>query len=123
MSVYDEIEKFLGREKAEAEKAKEAEKNQVSIDPDSYIAKEIKYQTAMLHQMKAEIMEIKGEMKEIEKEIQGVQKRVDIEKQSPSGKERSASQKIRGITVNLPDLDLPNRDTQPAAKENKWRKK
>lgn len=63
MNVYDEIEKFLEREKTEAEKAKEAEKNQVSIDPDSYIAKEIKYQTAMLHQMKAEIMEIKGEMR------------------------------------------------------------
>lgn len=63
MNVYDEIEKFMARERAEAEKAKETEKNQVSIDPNSYIAKEIKYQTAMLHQMQAEIMEIKGEMR------------------------------------------------------------
>lgn len=63
MNVCDEIEKFLAREKAEAEKAKESEKNQVSIDPDSYIAKEIKYQTAMLHQIKVEIMEIKKEMR------------------------------------------------------------
>lgn len=63
MEIYEEIERFAAREKEEAEKVKTQEKNVVSIDPDSYIAKEIKYQTAMLHQMTAEIMEIKKEMR------------------------------------------------------------
>ena len=49
--IYEEIRKFAEREKAEAEKAIQTEENQVCIKADSYIAKEIKYQTALLHQI------------------------------------------------------------------------
>lgn len=45
------IVKFAEQEKREAEKAVEEERNQISIAPNSYIAKEIKYQTALLHQI------------------------------------------------------------------------
>lgn len=48
---YEEIRKFAEREKAEAEKAIQTEENQVCIKADSYVAKEIKYQTALLHQI------------------------------------------------------------------------
>lgn len=61
--VVVEIEKaiieFANREKKEAEISIEKEKNQVCINPDSYIAKEIKYQTALLHQIQSEIQGIK----------------------------------------------------------------
>lgn len=49
--IYEEIRKFAEREKAEAEKAIQTEENQVCIKADSYIAKEMKYQTALLHQI------------------------------------------------------------------------
>lgn len=49
--IYEEVRKFAEGEKAEAEKALQAEENQVCIKADSYIAKEIKYQTALLHQI------------------------------------------------------------------------
>ena len=41
------------------EKAKENERNIASIDPESYIAKEIKYQTALLHAISEEVYQIK----------------------------------------------------------------
>lgn len=49
--IYDAIAKFALREKQEAEKAAQEEKDTVSINPDSYIAKEIKYQTVIAHQI------------------------------------------------------------------------
>lgn len=49
--IYEEVRKFAEGEKAETEKALQAEENQVCIKADSYIAKEIKYQTALLHQI------------------------------------------------------------------------
>ena len=45
------IVKFAEQEKREAEKAAEKESDQMCINPNSYIAKEIKYQTALLHQI------------------------------------------------------------------------
>ncbi len=49
--IYEEIRKFAEREKKEVENALQEEKKQVCIKADSYIAKEIKYQTALLHQI------------------------------------------------------------------------
>lgn len=49
--IYEEIRKFAEREKEEAKKAIQTEENQACIKADSYIAKEIKYQTALLHQI------------------------------------------------------------------------
>ena len=46
--IYEEIRKFAEREKKEVENALQEEKKQVCIKADSYIAKEIKYQTALL---------------------------------------------------------------------------
>lgn len=63
----DQIEKaiadFFDRDRKEAEKAAANEKKQVSINPDSYIAKEIKYQTALLHDILTQLREINEEMK------------------------------------------------------------
>lgn len=50
-NIYEEIAKFAECEKKEAQKALQEEKNQVCIKADSYIAKEVKYQTALLHQI------------------------------------------------------------------------
>lgn len=49
--IYDAMAKFALREKQEAEKAAQEEKDTVSIAPDSYVAKEIKYQAAIMHQI------------------------------------------------------------------------
>lgn len=43
---------FCDRERKEAENAVATEKDQVRINPDCYIANEIKYQTALLHGLK-----------------------------------------------------------------------
>lgn len=59
MEIKKAITEFADKERKEAEEAKEKEKNQVCIDPDSYIAKEIKYQTALMHQILDEIRDIK----------------------------------------------------------------
>ena len=50
-NIYEEVRKFAEREKEETKKALQEEENQVCIKADSYIAKEIKYQTALLHQI------------------------------------------------------------------------
>lgn len=49
--IYEEIAKFAECEKKEAQKALQEEENQVCIKADSYIAKEVRYQTALLHQI------------------------------------------------------------------------
>ena len=45
------ISKFRKRELEEELKAKKREKQQVNINPDSLVGKEIKYQTALLHEI------------------------------------------------------------------------
>lgn len=59
-NVYKTISNFLKRERSEAEKALKSEKRQVCIKADSYIAKEIKYQTALLHEILDEVRSLKN---------------------------------------------------------------
>lgn len=54
-TVEQLIAEFAKKEKEDAAKAKETEKNIACINPESYIAKEIKYQTALLHEILAEL--------------------------------------------------------------------
>ena len=65
MDIHEEITKFAKREREEAEKAKENEEKVVCVDPDSYIAKEIKYQTAIAHQILEETRQQTKMLKEI----------------------------------------------------------
>lgn len=65
MGIHEEITKFAKREKEEAENAKESKEKTVCIDPDSYIAKEIKYQTAIAHQILEETRRQTKMLKEI----------------------------------------------------------
>lgn len=60
VDIKKAIVKFAGQERQAAEAAKETEQNQVEINPNCYIAKEIKYQTALIHQILEEIWDIKG---------------------------------------------------------------
>lgn len=59
MNIYETISRFARKQRDEEKKAIKTEKHKVSINPDTYIAKEIMYQTALLHQIKHEIEEIK----------------------------------------------------------------
>ena len=59
-NTYQIISNFLKRERGEAEKALKSEQKQVCIKADSYIAKEIKYQTALLHELLDEVRNIKN---------------------------------------------------------------
>ena len=49
--IYKAISRFKKMELEEARREKQHKKRQVCIDPDSIIAKEIKYQTALLHEI------------------------------------------------------------------------
>lgn len=49
------IAKYAKYEAEQAQKAIKREKDQVCINPDSYIAKEIKYQTTLLHRILEEL--------------------------------------------------------------------
>lgn len=71
MSMTDKVAKFAEREREEAMKAKTKEKNQVCIDPESYIAKEIKYQTAIEHQILEETRKQTKMMDEMLKILRG----------------------------------------------------
>lgn len=53
--IYSAISKFAKRERDEIAKEKRKRKLQVCIDPDSLIGKEIKYQTALLHEILDEL--------------------------------------------------------------------
>lgn len=55
MNIEEAIAEFAEREREEAEAAKEKERNQMCLDLESYMAKEIKYQTALLHRLLEEI--------------------------------------------------------------------
>lgn len=54
-TIEKAIRRYVEREKENAKKALNTEKNIVCINPDSYIAREIKYQTALLHEILEEI--------------------------------------------------------------------
>lgn len=45
------------------------------------------------------------------------------ESQPKLREEKTGSKRIRGITINLHLVDLPNRDIRIKAKEKKWQKK
>lgn len=57
MNVEKIIAKFFDREQQEEERAKKYKKN-VDIDPDTYIAKEIKYQTALLKDIQYQLSQL-----------------------------------------------------------------
>lgn len=63
MDITEHIILFLEQEKRLARTAKKREKN-VGIDPDTYIAKEIKYQTAVLKSIQNDIGQIKLSIQE-----------------------------------------------------------
>lgn len=52
--------KQLNKVMKENEDSRKKEKHQVAIDPDSYIGKEIIYQTALLHEIKDILNEIRN---------------------------------------------------------------
>lgn len=60
--IEEVMEKAMKIQRDEAEKASAEEENKVNIGRDGYIAKEIIYQTAILHRIMREIREIKEEM-------------------------------------------------------------
>lgn len=72
--IYEEVSKFTEHEKEEAKKALQTEENQVCIKADSYIAKEIKYQTAILHQILTELREFSYSVKKKNKKCVGKEK-------------------------------------------------
>lgn len=55
VDIERKISEFAKNELKEAEEAKKKEKKQVCINPDSMIGKEIKYQTALLHEILHEL--------------------------------------------------------------------
>lgn len=57
MDIDEQIAKFLEWQKKEAETAK-AHESDVGIDPDTYVAKEIFYQSALLHQILHELKKL-----------------------------------------------------------------
>ena len=59
MSIYEEVTAFANNERKEALIASKKEKNQVTLNPNSYMAKEIKYQTALLQQVLHEVVTLK----------------------------------------------------------------
>ena len=54
-NIYSAISKFAKKERDEVAKEKKKRKRQVIIDPNSLIGKEIKYQTALLHEILDEV--------------------------------------------------------------------
>jgi hypothetical protein len=61
--IEESIEQALRIQRDAAAKANAEEENQVNIRPDGYIAKEIIYQTAVLHGIMREVNELKQELK------------------------------------------------------------
>lgn len=60
MDIENRIREFLKKQVEEQKLAKKKEKLQVCINPDSYIGREILYQTALLHEILAEVRKNKG---------------------------------------------------------------
>lgn len=61
--IEESIERSLRIQRDAAAKASAEEENQVNIRPDGYIAKEILYQTAVLHGIMREVSELRQELK------------------------------------------------------------
>ena len=57
MNIEKSIAAFLKTQQDSQKRSKRKEKHQVCIKPDSYIGREIQYQTALLHEILAEIRE------------------------------------------------------------------
>ena len=55
MEIEKKISEFMKKQVEEQKLAKRKEKVQVCIKPDSYIGKEIQYQTALLHEILTEV--------------------------------------------------------------------
>lgn len=109
--IYEEVRKFAEGEKAEAEKALQAEENQVCIKADSYIAKEIKYQTAMLHQILNELREFSYSVKKENKKCEGK------EKDRARALARSILEHCEKERFTLSEMDILLRDITFAAQD------
>ncbi|MCI9439332.1 MAG: hypothetical protein HFH85_19730 [Lachnospiraceae bacterium] len=60
MDIEKTISEFMKRQAEEQRAARKKERLQVCIKPDSYIGKEIMYQTALMHEILAELRKDKG---------------------------------------------------------------
>lgn len=60
MDIEKRISEFMEKQVEEQMLARRKEKRQVCIKPDSYFGKEILYQTALLHEILAELRRNKG---------------------------------------------------------------
>lgn len=79
MDINNLISEYEKRQLQEAEKAKRREKLQMNINPDSLIGREIKYQTALEHEILQETRQQSSMLKEILKLVKmGVQDREAI---------------------------------------------
>lgn len=63
MEIEKRISEFMKRQVEEQKKAQRKEKIQVCINPDSYIGREIQYQTALLHEILEEVRKNRGSNK------------------------------------------------------------
>lgn len=64
MNIYRIISNFEKNKRNEAKKEQKKFKRNVRIDSDSLIAKEIMYQTALIHEILYEVRTLKEKMKE-----------------------------------------------------------
>ena len=60
LDVTEAIARYEELKKKEIEDSRKKERHQVAIDPDSYIGREIIYQTALLHEIKDILNEIRN---------------------------------------------------------------
>lgn len=63
MEIEKKIAEFMEKQVKEQKCARKEEKIQVCIKPDSHIGREIQYQTALLHEILAEVRKNKGSSK------------------------------------------------------------
>lgn len=60
LGIEKKISEFMKKQVEEQKLARRKEKIQVCIKPDSYIGREIQYQTALLHEILEEVRKNKG---------------------------------------------------------------
>ena len=60
MDIEKKISEFMKRQAEEQKAARKKERRQVCIKPDSYIGRETMYQTALMHEILAELRKDKG---------------------------------------------------------------
>lgn len=63
MDIEKSVSEFMRRQAEEERAVRKKEKYQVCIKPDSYIGREIMYQTALMHEILAELRKDKGSSK------------------------------------------------------------